>query len=78
MWNCYFYSIRKEKILDLKFRDYFKKMDREILADYGKVTRPMFLVQSLWGINTALQTAILGHMTARAIAVTVLPPTCFF
>lgn len=44
-----FYSIRKEKILDLKFRDYFKKMDREILADYGKVTRPMFLVQSLWG-----------------------------
>lgn len=43
-------------------------MDREILADYGKVTRPMFLVQSLWGINTALQTAILGHMTARAIA----------
>lgn len=68
MWNCYFYSIRKEKILDLKFRDYFKKMDREILADYGKVTRPMFLVQSLWGINTALQTAILGHMTARAIA----------
>ena len=63
-----FYSIRKEKILDLKFRDYFKKMDREILADYGKVTRPMFLVQSLWGINTALQTAILGHMTARAIA----------
>ena len=59
-----FYSIRKEKILDLKFRDYFKKMDREILADYGKVTRPMFLVQSLWGINTA----ILGHMTARAIA----------
>lgn len=42
-----FYSIRKEKILDLKFRDYFKKMDREILADYGKVIRPMFLVQSL-------------------------------
>ena len=63
-----FYSLKKEKILDLKFRDYFKQMDREILADYGKVTRPMFLVQSLWGINTALQTAILGHMTARAIA----------
>ena len=63
-----FYSLKKEKILDLKFWDYFKQMDREILADYGKVTRPMFLVQSLWGINTALQTAILGHMTARAIA----------
>ena len=31
-----FYSLKKEKILDLKFRDYFKQMDREILADYGK------------------------------------------
>lgn len=63
-----FYILRKEKILNVDIRDYFQKMDKGILSDYGKVTRPMFLVQSLWGINTALQTAILGHLTARAIA----------
>ena len=26
------------------------------------------MIQGLWGINTAFQTAILGHMTAAAIA----------
>ena len=28
----------------------------------------MLVLQGLWGVNTALQTAILGHMTAAAIA----------
>ena len=29
---------------------------------------PMLFVQGLWGVNTALQTVILGHMKATAIA----------
>lgn len=37
----------------------------------------MLVVQSLWGINTALQTAILGHMTAAAIAANSAASTLF-
>ena len=37
----------------------------------------MLLVQGLWGLNTALQTVILGHMTASAIAANSAASTLF-
>ena len=37
----------------------------------------MLLVQGLWGLNTALQTVILGHMTAAAIAANSAASTLF-
>jgi len=37
----------------------------------------MLLVQGLWGVNTALQTVILGHMTAAAIAANSVASTIF-
>lgn len=61
------YISRKKLLFRLKIGDYFSR-DTEYLRDYVKVTLPMFIVQGLWGFNTALQNAILGHMTARAIA----------
>lgn len=62
-----FYIIKKEKVLKLRLRDYFS-FDRILCKDYVKITSPMLLVQGLWGVNTALQTVILGHMTAAAIS----------
>ena len=35
------------------------------------------VVQALWGLNTALQTVILGHMTAAAIAANSMASTLF-
>lgn len=61
------YMVRKEKKLRLHLRDYLH-FDTTLFADYAKVTSPILLIQGLWGVNTAMQTAILGHMTAAAIA----------
>lgn len=66
----------KEKRLRLRVRD-FLQFDRAFCLDYFKLTTPMLFIQSLWGINTALQTAILGHMTAAAIAANSAASTLF-
>lgn len=67
---------KKEKNLRLHIRDYFQ-FDKVLCKDYLRITSPMVLVQGLWGINTALQTAILGHMTAAAIAANSAASTLF-
>lgn len=61
------YVLKKEKSLKLTIKDYLKT-DGVLRKDYFRVSLPMFLVQGLWGLNTALQTVILGHMTSSAIA----------
>ena len=61
------YIAKKERFLRLKPRD-FLRTDAALRLDYIKVTWPMVVVQGLWGFNLAVQNAILGHMTARAIA----------
>ena len=61
------YVLKKEPNLKMRISDYFHT-DRILRKDYYKTTLPMLVVQGLWGLNTAMQTAILGHMTARAIA----------
>ncbi|MCI8466391.1 MAG: MATE family efflux transporter [Lachnospiraceae bacterium] len=71
-----FYVAKKERRLNLKLRNYFH-FDRTLAGDYFKVTTPVFFVQSLWGLNTALQTVILGHMTAAAIAANSVASTLF-
>lgn len=71
-----FYVAKREKELRLKLSDYFR-IDRVLRKDYFKITGPILLVQTLWGVNTALQTAILGHMTAAAIAANSVASTLF-
>lgn len=61
------YIAKTEKNLCLRIKDFFR-FDAELWKDYMKVTLPMLLTNGLWGVNTAMQTAILGHMTAAAIA----------
>lgn len=70
------YIIKKEKVLNLRLRDYFK-IDRTYRKDYLKLTAPLACVQGLWGLNTAMQTVILGHMTSAAIAANSVASTLF-
>ena len=62
-----YYLYKKETKLHLHVRD-FCQMDTVMAGDYLKVTWPIAVVAGLWGVNTALQTVILGHMTSAAIA----------
>ena len=61
------FLIIRENKLHLKLSDYLK-LDYSLFRDYMKTTTPIVVIQGLWGLNTALQTVILGHMTAAAIA----------
>lgn len=46
----------------------FLAADREMARDFFRVASPVILTQTLWGLANALQTVILGHMSAVAIA----------
>lgn len=70
------FILRKEKNLNLRPKDY-GLFDKALEKDYFKVTAPMMFSQGMWGVNTALQTAILGHMTAAAIAANSVASTLF-
>lgn len=70
------YAARRKQGLRLKWKDFLKRPG-VLCRDYLKVTFPMVLVQSLWGLNTAMQTVILGHMTASAIAANSVASTLF-
>lgn len=70
------YIAKKDKNLNLKLKDYLQ-FDRVLAKDYFKVTAPMLFIQGLWGVNTALQTVILGHMKATAIAANSVASTLF-
>lgn len=71
-----FYIIKKEKRLGLRWKDYLQ-FDKLLFKDYIKLTAPLLVVQGLWGLNTAMQTVILGHMTAAAIAANSMASTLF-
>ena len=61
------YISRKQGWIGIHLKDYLKA-DWKFGRKYYKVVCPLLVIQGLWGVNTALQTAILGHMTAAAIA----------
>lgn len=70
------YVIKKDEKLRLRLKDYFST-DKVLVWDYIKIVVPILIVQGLWGVNTALQTVILGHMTAAAIAANSAAATLF-
>ena len=61
------YIVQKEKYLRLKLVDFMQR-DQKFLKDYLKVLMPLLVFSVLWGINTAIQTVVLGHMNSAAIA----------
>ena len=58
---CVVYIARFDKKLCMKLRD-FLTFDKQLLRDFVRVTTPLVVISGLWGISTALQTIILGHM----------------
>ncbi|MCC8150433.1 MAG: MATE family efflux transporter [Lachnospiraceae bacterium] len=61
------YIAKVDKKLHLFQRDMWH-FNRELKQDYTKVYLPIMCAQVLWGVSVPMQTAILGHLSADAIA----------
>ncbi len=61
------YAFFKDKKLKLNLSSYFK-IDKTFFKDYGKAAWSVVLVAAMFGVSTALQTVVLGHMNDNAIA----------
>lgn len=70
------YVLIIDKRLMLRAKDLLK-VDVLLLKDYFRVSIPVILTAFLWGLNTALQTVILGHMSSSAIAAHSISSTIF-
>ena len=66
----------REKGLNIRPRDYLS-VDRAMLRDYVRVGAPVLVASATWGVSNALQTVILGHMSASAIAAQSISSTLF-
>ncbi len=65
-----------DKKICLRLRD-FGKMDKELLRQYVRVGSPVIASNAMWGIAQAIQTGILGHLGASAIAANSIATTVF-
>ncbi len=61
------YVLRFDKKLSAKVKD-FVRPDATLTRDYLKICWRFVLVGAMFGVSTALQTVILGHMSDSAIA----------
>jgi putative MATE family efflux protein len=61
------YIIKVDKKVKLFHKGMFK-INRELRKDFSKVYIPIMFSQVLWGVSVPMQTAILGHLSADAIA----------
>lgn len=69
-FECMFaiiYTFKIDKRLRLKPKDYLG-MNKVFLKDYVKTGTPMVAVSALWGVSTAMQSVIMGHLSSHAIA----------
>lgn len=70
------YIAFKDRKLQLKWKHYLR-FDRSLAKDYIRVGTPVIITAGLWGASNALQTVILGHMTANAIAANSMASTLY-
>lgn len=70
------YIAFKDRKLQLKWKHYLR-FDRSLTKDYIRVGTPVIITAGLWGASNALQTVILGHMTANAIAANSMASTLY-
>ena len=61
------YLLKTDKKV-LLFRKGLLARDPQLRRDYMKVYFPIMCSTVLWGVSVPMQTAILGHLTANAIA----------
>lgn len=62
-WDPEYSAEKKEKAAGWLFQN-----DKDLWKDYLKVYFPIFCATVLWGVSVPMQTAILGHLSADAIA----------
>ena len=70
------YALAADGRLRLRPADLLR-LDRMLLGDYVRVSLPVVVTSALWGLNTAMQTVILGHMSSGAIAAHAISSTIF-
>lgn len=58
------YIFRIDKKIQYKLKD-FIQFDKTLVLDYLKTSVPFVVVATLFGLSTALQTAILGHLESE-------------
>jgi putative MATE family efflux protein len=61
-----FYIIKKGGLLKVSLKSFFH-INKDISKDYFRICLPVIFMQSLWGLNNAVQTAILGQTSSAAI-----------
>lgn len=70
------YVFCKDRKLRLRPRQLLR-FDGTLRADYFRTAVPVILQATIWGVLNAIQTAILGHMSANAIAAYSISSTVF-
>lgn len=70
------YVLFADKKLRIKLSEYFV-FDKKMFARYFSVAWSVVLVAAMFGVSTALQTVILGHMSDAAIAANSVATTLF-
>jgi Na+-driven multidrug efflux pump len=71
-----FYLLAVDKKLKFKLSELLR-FELSYLRDFVKVSLPVVLAGSQWGIAQAVQTAILGHVSATAIAANAIAGVVF-
>lgn len=66
-----------DRKIHLRLPHLLKKVDPLLLTDYIRTGSPVFLSGTIWGIAMAIQTGILGHLGASAIAANSVATTVF-
>ena len=61
------YVLKIDKKLHMKVRDLLR-LDTSYLRDFFRVSSPLIISGFFWGVTQSVQTSILGHLTAPAIA----------
>ncbi len=70
------YVIKKDKVLRLFSENPFKR-DKQLSKDYRKAATVLIITEMCWAISTPIQTAVLGSMTADAIAANSIATTFY-
>ena len=71
-----FYVTKKDNVLRLFSENPFKK-DKELSKDYRKAAAVMITTEMCWAVATPFQSAVLGSMTADAIAANSIATTFY-
>jgi len=61
------YVFRFDRKLQLRLSS-FRATDRSLTADYLRIACPVMVIQGLFGLNTAVQNAVLGHLDTSIMA----------